>query len=34
MREGAESSEQQAKAIMVDTLEKELDKLWKEATHV
>lgn len=33
MREGAENAEQQAKTIMVDTLEKELDKLWKEATH-
>jgi hypothetical protein len=33
MREGAENAEPQAKTIMVDTLEKELDKLWKEATH-
>jgi len=33
MREGADNTEVQAKAIMVDTLEKELDKLWKEANH-
>ena len=33
MRKGAEASEDQAKRIMVETMEKELDKLWKEATH-
>lgn len=33
MREGAEATESQAKKIMVDTMEKELDKLWQEATH-
>ena len=33
MRQGAENAEAQAKQVMIETLEKELDKLWKEATH-
>ena len=33
MRKGGEQSETQARAVMVETLEKELDKLWQEAQH-
>lgn len=33
MRQGAEQSETQAKQIMIDTMEKELDKLWQQAQH-
>lgn len=33
MRKGAEQSEAQSKQIMIDTMEKELDKLWQEAQH-
>lgn len=33
MRQGAEQSEPQARQIMIDTMEKELDKLWQEAQH-
>ncbi len=33
MRQGAEESEAQSKQIIVDTMEKELDKLWQEAQH-
>lgn len=33
MRQGAEQSETQSKQIMIDTMEKELDKLWQEAQH-
>ena len=33
MRAGAESSAPEAKKIMINTLGKELDKLWQEAAH-
>ena len=33
MRKGAEQAEPQARAVMIDTLEKELDKLCQEAQH-
>lgn len=33
MREGAEQSETQAKTVMIETMEKELEKLWQEAQH-
>ena len=33
MRQGAEQSEAQSKQIMIDTMEKELDKLWQQAQH-
>ncbi len=33
MKKGAASAEPEAKKIMVNTLEKELDKLWQEAKH-
>ncbi len=33
MRKGAEASKDQAQQIIIKTMEKELDKLWKEATH-
>lgn len=33
MKKGAEASKDQAQQIIIKTMEKELDKLWKEATH-
>ena len=33
MRQGAEQAETQSKRIMIETMEKELDKLWQEAQH-
>lgn len=33
MRQGAENADAQARQVMMETLEKELDKLWQEATH-
>lgn len=33
MRAGADQSQAQAKQIMIETMEKELDKLWQEAQH-